>query len=414
VNALKQDGTLGALINDGKVIPYRPMPPLIDDPLPDGRHRRVLAVGLRPKDGASRHEIVGVHLGTGQVARFDSGAPPHSLAQATMCGAPDANQPTVSRNTAGSYRVSVAQAGQEIWGMTVIRPATSSGTRGSGIELRDVRYKSKLVLYQAHVPILNVRYDGDRCGPYRDWQWQEGMFSALGTDVAPGFRQCTAKPMTVLGNGNDNGNFAGVAIHQEGNETVLVSELEAGWYRYISQWRFDANGTIRPRFGFTAVQNSCVCNLHHHHVYWRLDFDIDEAAHNAIKEFNNPPTPGAPQWSDIVAETRRAKNPTSARRWRIGSLQTGTAYDLVPGSHDGALDSWGVGDLWVLRYRGAEIDDGYDITTGVEGLAQIDRFVNGEAVRNQDIVVWYGAHFTHDISDTGGHIVGPDLIPASW
>jgi len=77
------------LIDDGKVIPYRLMPPLIDDLLPDGRHRRILAVGLRPKDGALRHEIVDVHLGTGQVARFDSGALPHSLAQTTMCGRTD-------------------------------------------------------------------------------------------------------------------------------------------------------------------------------------------------------------------------------------------------------------------------------------------------------------------------------------
>ena len=74
-----------------------------------------------------------------------------------------------------------------------------------------------------------------------------------------------------------------------------------------------------------------------------------------------------------------------------------------------------MGDFWVVRYRGAdEFDDGYDITTGPVGLAQIDRFVNGESVRDQDVVIWYAAHFTHDVSETGGHIVGPDLVPTRW
>jgi hypothetical protein len=34
------------------------------------------------------------------------------------------------------------------------------------VELRYVDYKGKRVLYRAHVPILNVKYDGNACGPY--------------------------------------------------------------------------------------------------------------------------------------------------------------------------------------------------------------------------------------------------------
>jgi hypothetical protein len=35
------------------------------------------------------------------------------------------------------------------------------------------------------------------------------------------------------------------------------------------------------------------------------------------------------------------------------------------------------------------------------------------------VVVWYGAHFTHDASHEGAaaghdHIVGPDLVPRNW
>ncbi|HVT16532.1 MAG TPA: LLM class flavin-dependent oxidoreductase [Thermoanaerobaculia bacterium] len=51
-------------------------------------------------------------------------------------------------------------------------------------------------------------------------------------------------------------------------------------------------------------------------------------------------------------------------------------------------------------------------------LANIDKFVNGEPVENQDVVIWYGAHFTHDVKSEPpgefGHIVGPELKPVNW
>ena len=64
--------------------------------------------------------------------------------------------------------------------------------------------------------------------------------------MAPGFRLCPSPAKTIIESGTDAGNFRGVAIFVQGQEVVLVSELAAGWYRYISAWRFHADGTIRP------------------------------------------------------------------------------------------------------------------------------------------------------------------------
>ena len=58
------------------------------------------------------------------------------------------------------------------------------------------------------------------------------------------------------------------------------------------------DGTIRPRFGFAAVSSSCVCNVHHHHCYWRFDFDIETAGNNRVREFNDPPLGGGPNWHE--------------------------------------------------------------------------------------------------------------------
>ena len=82
------------------------------------------------------------------------------------------------------------------------------------------------------------------------------MIEANGNDVAAGFRLCPAPAKTVLDSGNDQGNFLGVAVYVDGaqEEVVLVSEMEAGWYRYISEWRLHVNGTIKPRFGFAACR----------------------------------------------------------------------------------------------------------------------------------------------------------------
>ena len=56
--------------------------------------------------------------------------------------------------------------------------------------------------------------------------------------IAPGFLLCPTPATTILDTGSDAGNFLGVGIYVQGLEVVVVSEMEAGWYRYISEWRF--------------------------------------------------------------------------------------------------------------------------------------------------------------------------------
>jgi hypothetical protein len=425
VRIIKGHPQLGQLLADERVLPYQAMPPLVGETLPDGRMERTIAVGLLPRSGMKGHEIVAVNMAAQKIVRFEPAdrgrAPPLSAAHNPICGLPYAGQPTAS-SVPGSVWVTVIQGGATVWKFLVVRPAASSGTNGSGVELQYLDYRGKRVLYRAHVPILNVKYDGNACGPYRDWQNQEGMIEAIGADVAPGFRLCTTPAKTILDTGNDTGNYLGVAIYVQGQEVVLISEMQAGWYRYISEWRLHTDGTIRPRFGFTAVQNSCVCNVHHHHVYWRLDFDIRTAGNNVVREFNNPPIIAGSNWHDKIYEIRRPRDPAHSRKWRVENKATKEAYDIIPGPHDGvatAMPDWPFprGDVWILRYRGTEIDDGV-VATGPPYEAGLDPWINGELINGADVVVWYGAHFTHDVAHdppgTFGHIVGPDLKLVRW
>ncbi len=425
VDILSLHPEFGSALLEGYAQPYPAMPPLVTEvELPNGRIERTLAIGLLPNNEQFQHEIVGVNMISRDVIRFESGAPIGSTRGNDTCGISySAQQPTVS-NAPGQVWVTIRQGGQVIWKFIAIRPAASSGTRGSGIELRYVDYRGKRVLYRGHVPILNVKYDNDACGPYRDWQNQEGMVQADGIDVASGFRLASSPAKTFIDTGSDVGNYLGVAIYVQGQEVVLVSEMEAGWYRYVSEWRFHTNGTIRPRFGFSAVRNSCVCNRHHHHVYWRLDFDIRTAGNNTVREFNDPPIIGRSKWHTKYYEIKRPRDSSHHRKWRVENTLTGEAYDIIPGSNDGVASTfpdwpYPVGDVWFLRYRGSEIDDGVNSTTGPNCEANVlDTWVNGEVINNQDVVVWYAGHFTHDFhSDppgTFGHIVGPELKPVNW
>ena len=416
VKILRRHRELGAALRDGSLTAYPPMPPVVEAELPDGTVERTLAVGLLPQRGkkGATHEIVGVNMIRRRVERYPGGAPPTSLATAGLCGRPvEAGQPTTAQGVAGQAWVSVYQGSTRLWRFLVVRPSSSSGHSGSGVELRYVDYRGKRVLYQAHVPILNVRYDGDTCGPYRDWQYQEGMLQASGTNVAPGFLLCPTPAKTIVETESDVGTFLGTAIYVDGLEVVLVCELEAGWYRYVSEWRLHADGSIKPRFAFDAVSSSCVCNKHHHHVYWRLDFDIRTAGSNRVLEFNDPPLTGTRKWQVLPYEGMRLRAPANKRRWRVEQAGSGAGYEIVPGPNDSTArgDAYAVGDLWALRWRPGEIDDEPAPDTSIH----LHKFNNREPIDGQDVVVWYGAHFTHDVRGPEvSHVVGPRLVPYNW
>jgi len=426
VEILQEDPDLGPKIREQRVEPQPAMPPLLTEPPPpDGRIERTLAVLLLSRSDEAPNEVVGVNMIDRTVVRFPESAPSEALASHHACGLPPRppTQPPTPRGLPGEYLVNITQGGTTLWSFRVFRPSYSLGTNGSGVTLREVDYRGKRVLYRAHAPILNVRYDGNVCGPFRDWLFEESWIEAHGTDVAQGIRWCTSPPRTILESGTDSGNFRGVAIYrdEQKQEVVVVSELEAGWYRYISEWHLHDDGTIRPRFGFSAVENSCVCQVHHHNVYWRLDFDILTEGNNVVWEYNSPPLPNnTSNWHINRWEVMRPRNPATSRSWWIENSTTSDAYLLIPGPDDGVADPFSRGDVWILRHYDWEIDDGISAAPSQAGQSQpnapadIGRFIDGESTFNQDIVIWYAAHFTHDVHEENGHIVGPTLQAVQW
>lgn len=407
VAILMRDSKYGAQIRSGALRAYRPMPPIASGDKSQGIVGRTVNVGLY---GGGTNEIIGINMAQQTIIKFKNNAPPTALAAPTACGVAGSGQGTTGRGTAGQYDLVVSQGGIEIWRMTIIRPSASSGTRGSGVELRNVDYRGKRLFGRAHAPVLNVQYVNNACGPYRDWQYSEGFFVANGVDVAPGIRQCIDQPQTILQSLNDTGNFRGVAVYTSGNETLITTEMEAGWYRYISEWHFFTDGTVEPRFGFGAVNSSCVCNVHNHHVFFRFDFDIGGAT-----EPNVVYGPGLRWWPNpIPTEARWTRTAGNDNTLRILNPATGDGYSIIPPLTDGIADTYGRLDYAVLRGKGTtEFDDGHN-STGTSTEIDLDPFINGESVQGKDVVIWYGAHFVHDVSENLDHYVGPQLVPIQW
>jgi hypothetical protein len=413
VDLLKEDPTVGPALASGELVPYRPMPPIASFYDPDGNVDRAVAVGLRTPAG--EHRIVGVRTLDGEVLLEPPGVPPPSTGD---CGAPAEEAVAATVALARQARVRVWQGETLLWDLLVVRPSASSGTNGSGVELRTVDFLGARVLQRAHLPIINVEFgaEGVAAGAAeaeRHWAHEEAAFVAEGDEPVPGFRVCTSAPQTILETGTDGGGFRGVALWPEGEDLVLVSQLEAGPYRYVNEWRLSADGTIRPRLGCSAATNSLTCHPHTHHAYWRLDFDILAPGSNVLRENNDPAIRGETRWHFMRFEVKRPRDPAHNRYWLVRHDRDGREYSIRPGADDGVANAFGAGDVWVLRYSPDEMDDGQGYTTDPAlARAGLDRFVSGEPVHSEDVVVWYGVHIEHPGHDTDR--VGPDLVAGHW
>lgn len=390
--ALEEDPALAAAHASGEVRFFSAMPPLIDSD--DGD--RIISLGIRDVDSLDDTEIAGANISDRIIVHYEDRAPPTAKAIGFVCNPPpSAGGSGVGRGTAGWAQMRMMQGGQEIWSMFVRRPSASGGIDGSGVELFNVAYKGRRILDRAHVPILNVLYENNACGPYRDWQWQENPFQIgpvianVGPDIV-----VTQWAKTIRELRDDTGNFTGVAAFWDParDEAVLISELAAGWYRYPTEWRFGLDGTIRPLFGFDAVENGCTCRRHTHHAYWRMDFNIANSG-NTVAEYDGG------VWSDITEEFEQVRDDANGRHWKVSNPNTGHEVILEPSGPEDGPERYGIADMWVVADDPGEIDDANAPPPQIPTQARIPAFVNGESTENTDVVVWWGGHFIHDDAD---------------
>jgi len=408
----------------GAIKTYEPMPPVTVDA--DGRRLVNVGVISHADAGASldKNEIVSVHISSGTVVRYPSGAPETSRAALLACG-PGTSGCTYTTGPCSYYQV-VWPAADPVWKFKIRHPSCTSSVQadGTGLELTDVYYKGRLILKRAEVPVLNVLYAANVCGPYRDWMTSEDCFHASGTDVpasGSGVRVADAPPSTLCESGSDAGDFRGVAIYDQGDALWLMTETNAGWYRYVMEWRMHLDGMIEPIFGFGATTNSCTCNSHFHHAYWRLEWAIDAVSDgttddpatgiNTLERYRAGTTD---EYDPITTEGTFIRPALDSEKdlWRIKNQATGNGYVIQPGPFDGTAsgDAYAKWDVAGLALNSSQINDpNTDTSIGISS------WLNGEALgASKRLVTWYHATYAHDDPTGTGEaceLAGPKLVP---
>jgi subtilisin-like proprotein convertase family protein len=424
---VRENAAFAEAVAGGALTIYEPMPAITVD----AEGRRLVNVGVisQASEGQSieKNEIVSVHIPTATVVRYGTGAPPTSSAALLACG-PPASGCSYATGPCATYQI-LWPAADPVWKLNVRHPSCTSSVQsdGTGLELTDVYYKGRLILKRAEVPVLNVLYANNTCGPYRDWLFSEDCFQASGTDVpssGSGVRIANAQPSTLCESGSpgsDAGNFKGVAIFDQGDSLWILSETNAGWYRYIMEWRLHLDGTMEPIFGFGATTNSCTCNAHFHHAYWRMEWAVDAVSDGTTDDPNTGIVTlerrreGTQDDYDPIATEGTFVRPASdwdKDYWRIMNPLTANGYVLQPGELDGNAtgDPYGKWDLAALALNAGQIDDPNTNTS-----VNVAPWVSGEALgAAKRLVTWYHVTFAHD--DPGGsgeacEISGPKFVP---
>ena len=294
-----------------------------------------------------------------------------------------------------------------VWQLCWTSPVNSTGIDGSGLEVSAVHYKGRLVLSTGHMPVLNVKVRPGRLrrsgSLFRDWGNELARFEADHV-IRPGYAEPTMPPRTVCDNpGSDIGSFAGVAAEKLADRLILSTQIQAGWYRYVVSWTFFLDGTIQPGIRFTAIANVCTPLPHYHDVYWRLDFDLDGTENDAIEELNNG------VWTTFKTETQRLHSPSTGRSGACAtrSRATRTTPATRRCRHGRCVGCRG---SRALKFGSTEVDDG-GATGGTNGdQVHLDRYVTGEAIDGQDVVL-YCTGFRH-VGPADCELGGPTLRPA--
>ena len=331
-----------------------------------------------------------------------------AIAAAALFSAPAAE---ATPTCLAPFRLMQWPTASPVWEFCFTTPQTSTpGGNGSGIELRDVYYNGHLVFKQAHAPVLNVLYQPGGCGCFRDWSNSEIKFrvkDAAGNVVnmagTGNYYETNFPAETVCETGGSGGDvpstigFTGVAAEKTGDPLVMTTQMTAGWYRYVMRWKFYMDGRIQPWFGYSAVPASCISNAHTHHNYWRLDFDIDDAANDTIQKGTPGGSPGRPEMQEMVGREQSSLI-KPGYNWSVSDLVSKRGYRVVPGPAIPA-DAFAVSDSWVLHYSAGETND-----QGGGCATTLNNYLTNEPTNSQDVVLWVRGgqfHQANELDDCG-------------
>ncbi|MEU2617027.1 copper amine oxidase [Streptomyces sp. NPDC007157] len=215
----------------------------------------------------------------------------------------------------------------------------------------------------------------------------------------------------------------------QGKDLLVYTVNKVGWYEYMTEWRFQDDGTINMNIGATGSLSPgdydagdgrgwpigkgahAYATSHSHNVFWKLDFDLDGSSKSRIEQYDSvvsAPAHGQEAPSNKTTRTDVTKELAgdykNMRWWRVvstaGKNKDGHArsYEIVPGASNKYLGhGFTKHDVYFTQYDKCELFASNNPGCANGHPKTVDQWVNGQTLTNP--VVWVNVGFHHIARD---------------
>ncbi|MEU7155867.1 copper amine oxidase [Streptomyces chrestomyceticus] len=225
----------------------------------------------------------------------------------------------------------------------------------------------------------------------------------------------------------------------QGKDLLVYTVNKTGWYEYIVEWRFSADGTINMQVGATGTLSPVdydagdgrgwplgkgakdYATSHSHNVFWRLNFGLDGSSANRVEQFDSTTTA---QSGALTPKTKTVRTPVAkelagdagpTRWWRvvsnIGKNKDGhpRSYEIVPGrSSKYTGRAFTKHDVYFTEYNKCEQFASNNLANcGAGAGTSVDRWVNGQPLRHP--IAWVNIGYHHIARDED-----QEPMPVHW
>ncbi|MGW7547715.1 copper amine oxidase [Streptomyces sp. NPDC054770] len=215
----------------------------------------------------------------------------------------------------------------------------------------------------------------------------------------------------------------------QGKDLLIYTVNKVGWYEYMTEWRFQDDGTINMNVGATGSLSPgdydagdgrgwpigkgahAYATSHAHNVFWKLDFDLDGSSKSRVEQYDSKvsaPVHGQEAPSNKTTRTDVTKelagDAENMRWWRVvstaGKNKDGHArsYEIVRGaSSKYPGHAFTSHDVYFTQYDKCELFASNNPGCPSGHPKTVDKFVNGQTLT--DPVVWVNVGFHHIARD---------------
>jgi hypothetical protein len=186
----------------------------------------------------------------------------------------------------------------------------------------------------------------------------------------------------------------------------VAAKFQCGWYQYVHRWEFDSDGVIHAALGMGGALNpNAKDKAHVHHMYFRIDLDIDGFGTDVFEVFEHGDflDPGGDGWKTIAAQGKFTADPAVARKFRVRDLTSASDLGALRGyeielPQNTGLDKHSTGDIWATIYRGDSVEQGDDVGADCTDGVLESGYAQGplDTVNGSDVVLWAAARHHHE------------------